>query len=812
VQRYVIRIEGIVQGVGFRPFVYHVASRLGLGGFVRNQTGAVWIEVEGSPKALDQFIEELKHPPSLAQIDRLTCELRPLQHQRGFRIESSALESSQHVFLPPDTATCIDCLNEIFDPESRRFDYPFTNCTRCGPRLTIITEAPYDRVRTTMAAFEMCLACREEYDNPVDRRFHAQPIACPACGPQLQLLDASGNPVDHRHPLDAFAERIRDGQIGAIKGLGGYHLVCLATDDRAVARLRRRKARDEKPFAIMVADPQAAAELCDFDSIERELLTSPRAPIVLLAKRIPCPIAASVVPRHPWLGVMLAYTPLHHLLLRRLGGAALVMTSGNRSDEPIAYQDDDAVQRLRGIADVFLKHDRAIHVRCDDSVTSVVSGVELLIRRSRGYAPQPIRMAANCPRLTLAVGGQLKGTFALARDDQAFVSHHLGDLDDFRAYRSFQQDVALYEQLFALRPQRIAHDLHPDYASTRYAIQRGQREGMELIAVQHHHAHLASCMADNSLDPHIPVIGVTFDGAGLGTDGAIWGGEFLLGDCRQFCRVAHLRYISMPGGEQAIREPWRMAAAHLFDAGALVDSSLLDANCGVSRLKSQVAPLSWRTIQTMLRRHLNCPQTSSMGRLFDAVAALAGIRCHAGYEGQAASELEWLAMAVDPDRDPTYPFEVVASPPAAAQQSTAPQPAVRAATISDVSGEWPLIIDTRKLITAVVQDVTSGAVPARVARRFHTTVVAMIVDICGRIRETTGVEQVVLTGGVFSNRLLMIEAIKGLEAQRFAVYRHRQVSPGDGGLSLGQLAVAATRCENGKLHGPLLLAAASPEC
>ncbi len=490
------------------------------------------------------------------------------------------------------------------------------------------------------------------------------------------------------------------------------------------------------------------------------------------------------------------------------------MTSGNRSDEPIAYRDRDAVQRLCGIADMFLTHNREIHVRCDDSVTRVVGGIELPIRRSRGYAPQPIPIA-KCPRPTLAVGGQLKGTFALGRDGQAFVSHHLGDLDDFQAYQSFEKDVALYEQLFALRPQWIAHDLHPDYASTRYAIQRAQREDLELIGVQHHHAHLASCITDNFLDPHVPVIGVTFDGAGLGTDGAIWGGEFLLGDCRQFRRAARLRYVGMPGGEQAIREPWRMAAAHLFDARHLVDGPLLDVGGGVSGLKSHVAALPWRTVQTMLRRRLNCPDTSSMGRLFDAIAALAGVRLISSYEGQAASELEWLATAAIPagqDHEQTYPFDVVEPLPTGLQKTIPVQSPASVRTMASTVGEEPLVIDTRRLIAAVVQDMASGADAARVARRFHATVVAMIVDICGRLRDASGVSRVVLTGGVFSSALLTTEAVKGLEAQRFEVYRHRQVPPGDGGLSLGQLAVAAARCENGKLQGLVSLAEASRDC
>jgi len=750
-ERRAIEVRGIVQGVGFRPFVYNLAVSLGLGGFVRNQTGTLRIEIEGDISSLDRFLSELAdRPPPLALIEHLSWERRPPLGERKFHIEASAADPAGVVFISPDVAVCSDCLAELFDPADRRHGYPFLNCTNCGPRLTIITGAPYDRPRTTMAGFPMCDACRAEYEDPADRRFHAQPTACAACGPRLQLLDAAGKPVTADDPIAVFADALRTGKIGALKGLGGYHLACDARDAAAVAELRRRKRRDEKPFAVMVADAEAAAALCEVGPAERELLRSPRCPIVLLRKRTAGAVAAAVAPGNPWLGVMLPYTPLHHLLMRSVGGAPLVMTSGNRSDEPIAYRDDEAVERLAGIADLFLIHDRPIHVRCDDSVTRIVDGAELPVRRSRGYAPRPIELPFDCPRPMLAVGGQLKGTFALGRGRLAFLSHHLGDLDHYEAYRAFEKDVVLYQELFGVAPVTLAHDLHPDYATTVYARRRAAREGAGLLAVQHHHAHVAACMAEHGLTE--PVIGIAFDGTGYGTDGAVWGGEFLTGDYRNFRRAAHLRYVGLPGGDRAIREPWRMAVAHLADAG--VPFSLIEA---------RILPHEIRLIEKMLERRLNTPRTSSAGRLFDAVAALAGVRDRVSYEGQAAIELEWLAE--ETAADGAYPFELGA--------------------------QTPMIVDTRPLIRAVAADVAKGTGAAVVARRFHSTMVDLIAVVCGRIRQATGLSAVVLSGGVFLNALLTREVSARLGGDGFRVYRHRLVPPNDGGLSLGQLAVAA---------------------
>jgi hydrogenase maturation protein HypF len=759
-ERRAIVVGGIVQGVGFRPFVYNLASRLRLHGFVKNQTGSVLIEVEGESPALDCFLAELAgKPPPLAHIDHLAWEPRPPRGEQRFRIEHSDPDAPSPVFVSPDVATCPECLREFLDPADRRYGYPFLNCTNCGPRLTIITGAPYDRRRTTMASFALCPACRAEYDDPADRRFHAQPTACPACGPRLRLLDGRGLALDTDDPLGAFLAALRAGKIGALKGLGGYHLVCDARSPSAVAELRRRKHRDEKPFAIMVPDAAAAEALCEVGAVERELLLSPRCPIVLLRKRLPGGVAEDVAPGNPWLGVMLPYSPLHHLLLRAAGGSPLVMTSGNRSEEPIAYRDDEALVKLAGIADLFLTHDRPIHVRCDDSVTRVVDGLELPVRRSRGYAPRPIELPVPCRRPILAVGGQLKVTFALGRDCQAFLSHHMGDLDHFEAYEAFVKDVDLYQELFGIRPVVLAHDLHPDYVTTHSAQQRAVREGNDLLTVQHHHAHLASCMAEHGLLE--PVIGVTFDGTGFGTDGAVWGGEFLTGEYSGFRRAAHLRYVGMPGGDQAVREPWRMAVAHLADAGTTLPA-----------LTARISPLHLRTIIRMLERRFNTPPTSSAGRLFDAVAALAGVRDRVSYEGQAAIELEWLATGVAPDG--TYPFDVGLPEEGGAADA-------------------PLVVDTRPLIATVAEEARKGVEAARIARRFHTALVDLIAAVCGRVREATGLGAVVLSGGVFLNALLTREAYARLGREGFRVYRHRRVPPNDGGLSLGQLAVAAAR-------------------
>src|SRR5579862_5206736 len=762
--RRCVVVRGLVQGVGFRPFVYDLATRHQLHGFVRNQSGAVQIEVEGDPGDLKRFCDDLVNEgPPLAVIHDISVRVLEPRDDHDFRIERSSCESAGPVYISPDVATCNACLAELADPADRRYGYPFLNCTNCGPRLTIICGAPYDRARTTMARFEMCPECRAEFEDPQNQRFHAQPTACAQCGPQLRLTNGQGDPIESSQPLTFLIERLREGQMAALKGLGGYHLVCDARNDEAVCELRRRKARDDKPFAVMVFDTTAARVFAECDAQEEALLRSSARPIVLLRRRHHKEvgiehdgIAPSVAPGNPRVGIFFPYTPLHWLLLNQAAGMPLVMTSGNRSDDPIAYEDHDALTRLGEIADLFLVHDRPIHVRCDDSVVRIVAGAPSFVRRSRGYAPNPIKLPLACDRHVLAVGGQFKGTFALGRDDVAFVSHHLGDLDHFEAYRAFERDERLYEELFEIHPKLVVHDLHPDYASTRYARHRAAKEGLATLAVQHHHAHIASCLAEHGLDE--TAIGVAFDGTGFGTDGAIWGGEFLLAGLGDFRRIAHLRYVPLPGGDQAIREPWRSAATHLIDAG--VDRELL---------ASAVDATALRTVERMIERRLNTVPTSSAGRLFDAIAALVGLRSRVTYEGQAAMELEWQATDVTDDGD--YPFEFL--------EPTTSDPA--------------FVVDTRPLIRAVADDKRRGVETGRMARRFHSTLVEIIVRVCQRIRNETEVSTVALSGGVWMNALLAEETAARLAEDQFRVFTQRQVPPNDGGLSLGQLAVAAAR-------------------
>lgn len=756
--RRAFAVQGIVQGVGFRPFVHRLASRLKLGGFVKNKAGGVWIEVEGDAGSIDRFLTALRaEAPSRARIESLESEWRPSLGESGFRIEPSEIVDRDGIFAPPDVATCDECLAELFDPGNRRFGYPFLNCVHCGPRLTIITGFPYDRERTTMVGFPMCVDCRAEYEDPANRRFHAEASACSACGPRLRLLNARGEPLETDRPLEEFVEALDGGRIGALKGLGGYHLACDATNATAVGELRLRKGRDDKPFALMVKDAIAARALCEMSAEEEALLRSPARPIVLLRAKSSIPIADAVAGLSPELGLFLPYTPIHHLLLRATRDKPLVMTSGNRANEPIVFDDSSAVDRLGGIADLFLTHDRPIRVRCDDSVSRIVDGLESPVRRSRGYAPLPIALPFDCPRPILALGGQLKAAFVLGRGRHAFVGHHLGDLDHFEAYRAFERDIELYQDLFAFRPERIVHDEHPDYASTRYARDRAVREGISLAAVQHHQAHIAGCMAEHGLNE--PVIGVAFDGTGYGTDGAIWGGEFFEGDYARFRRAAHFRYVAMPGSEQAVREPWRMAAAHLADAG-----------CALSFPNQRIPPSLLKAIAKMLERKINSPLTSSAGRLFDAVASLIGVRDRATYEGQAAIELEWLA--VGRKADGIYPFEI---------ETRAPT--------EDVEATY--LIDTRPLIREIRREVDRSTSPEKIAGRFHATMVEMIVVVCERLRDKSGLETVVLGGGVFLNALLSREVGKRLSEKGFRTYRPRLLPPNDGGLGLGQLAIAS---------------------
>ncbi|MEU6414770.1 carbamoyltransferase HypF [Microbispora sp. NPDC046933] len=744
-----VRVEGIVQGVGFRPFVYGLATRLGLAGLVGNDERGVFIEVEGGSALVERFLAALTgDPPPLAVIERISTGPAPVTGRRTFVIAPSAAGGERHALVLPDVATCDACLRDLTDPADRRCGYAFTNCTGCGPRFTIVRDVPYDRANTTMAGFRMCADCAREYHDPADRRFHAQPVCCPACGPRLRFTGAAGDPAGD--PLERAVRLLREGGVLAVKGLGGYHLAALAADEPAVAALRSRKHREDKPFAVMVGDVAAARRLCVVDPAEERLLTGPARPVVLLRRLPDAPVALSVAPGNRWLGVLLPYTPLHHLLLRALG-RPIVLTSGNVSDEPIAYRDEDALERLGGIADAFLTHDRPIHIRTDDSVVRVFRGRDLPIRRSRGYVPHPLPLARAAPRPVLACGAELKHTFCLVKDDRAVVSHHIGDLENYETLRSFTEGVEHFRRLFDITPEVIAYDLHPEYLSTKWALD----QDADLVGVQHHHAHVASCLADNGVAG--PVAGVAFDGLGFGMDGTLWGGEFLVADLAGFERAGHLAPVPMPGGATAIRQPWRMAAAYLdlaYDGDVPEDLDVVRRNAG-----------RWAAVVALARRGGNAPLTSSMGRLFDAVAAVAGVRDTITYEGQAAVEFEQLA---DPVVDDAYPCGLV--------------PAGDRFTVPGV-----------ELVRAVADDLRAGAPRDVVAARFHNAVAGIVAAGCARVREATGLSTVALSGGVFQNLLLLGRAVTLLEERGFTVLTHHRVPPNDGGVSLGQAAVAAGR-------------------
>jgi hydrogenase maturation protein HypF len=749
-RRVRVRVEGTVQGVGFRPYVHRLAGDLGLAGFVLNDAEGVVVEVEAGGPAVDRFLERLAaDAPPLATVERIEPrEMRPLG-DRGFAILASERGAAPTAPVAPDAATCDDCLAELRDPADRRHRYPFINCTACGPRFTIVLGVPYDRENTTMARFRMCDRCRAEYEDPADRRFHAEPNACPDCGPRARLVGPwpNGQPVDGQvanDPVAAAAAALGQGAIVAVKGIGGFHLACPAGDEEAVARLRARKRREEKPFAVMAPDLDAARALARLDAADEALMCARDRPIVLAPRRGGAAVAPSVAPGSADLGVMLPYSPLHHLLLGD-AGAPLVMTSGNVSDEPIAHRDDDALERLAGIADLFLVHDRPIATRTDDSVVrSLGAGAALVMRRSRGRVPDPVELPVTAERPLLACGAELKSTFCLARGRRAWVGHHIGDLQNWETLRSFREGVEHLERLFEIDPEVVAHDLHPDYLSTRYAL---EREGVEHVAVQHHHAHLAACLAEHGWEE--PAAGAVFDGAGLGEDGTVWGGEILVGDLGGYRRAAHLRPARMPGGDAATREPWRMACAWLQEAGG-DDPPLPPALAG------RVDPAAWEAVARLARSEL-APVTTSAGRLFDAVAALCGLRARVSHEGQAAVELE---AACDPAERGVYPM----------------------------AG-----LDPREAVLAIAADLAGGTPVGVVATRFHRglaeAAAAAVADAAGG----AGADAAVLSGGVFQNRRLLADAAAALRRAGLRVLLPERLPPNDGGIAYGQAAVAAAR-------------------
>ncbi|MFC1931539.1 carbamoyltransferase HypF [Chloroflexota bacterium] len=751
-----VEVRGIVQGVGFRPFVYRLAQKDKLGGWVRNTSGNVVIEVEGKEENLNQFLASLsqKAPPA-AHIQEITTTRLPKGNYSDFKIRRSLPEVGKYQPISPDIATCPDCLQEIFNPENRRYLYPFTNCTNCGPRFTIIKDIPYDRPLTTMRHFTMCPDCQTEYDNPLDRRFHAQPNACPQCGPRLQLTDDAGVTIPCPDVIRKTAELLAKGYIIAIKGLGGFQLAGDAINQKAVTRLRKRKRRPGKPLALMMASLEEVKKHCLVSPEEAELLSSPQSPIVLPRWRKDVSnIAPQVAEGNKYLGVMLPYTPLHHILLR-YAARPLVMTSGNLSEEPICRDNDEALRRLTSIADYFVLHDREIYARYDDSVYLVVRDIPRAIRRARGYSPLPVILPFKV-RQVLACGAEEKNTFCLTKDKYAFISQHIGDMDNEETLEHFENTIALYQRLFRVQPELIACDLHPEYLATKYALKYAAKQGLKAVPVQHHHAHIISCLVENELQER--AIGVAFDGTGYGSDGHLWGGEFLICDYQNFERAAHLEYIPMPGGAAAIRRPYRMALGYIF--------TMLGTATPLKGLPiiSQVPAAEIAIIKKQLAREFNAPLTSSMGRLFDAVSAIVGIRGQIDYEAQAAIELEMTAPD-DITEFEAYPFNIT----------------------RENDGE---IIKLRELISAVVRDVQSGTLAAVISGRFHQTVARIIVETCRLISKRTGINMVALSGGVFQNRLLLNLAINSLEKEGFRVLSHRLIPCNDGGISLGQAVIA----------------------
>jgi hydrogenase maturation protein HypF len=761
-----VHVRGIVQGVGFRPFVYNLAQRLQLSGFVLNSSAGVFIEAEGPGERVDQFLNALQRDaPPLARIEDVAVTSVTPTHERGFVIRESLDEPGRFVPISPDVSTCDDCMRDFRTPSNRRYGYPFTNCTNCGPRYTITRKIPYDRPLTTMACFTMCERCLHEYEDPTDRRFHAQPNACPGCGPSLALT-TSGKPVfDSPHGalkvIREVRQLLRDGRILAIKGLGGFHLACDAQNADAVRVLRERKKRSDKPFALMVPDTASAERFCILSPVDRAALESVRRPIVILRRRAGADLPPDLAPGNNTLGLMLPYTPLHYLLFAdSLDGppefSVLVMTSGNLSEEPIVTSNRDAAARLDKIADEFLFHNRDIHTRIDDSVIRIFDSKERVLRRSRGYAPFPIHLELPMGEI-VACGGALKNTFCLTKEHHAFLSQHIGDLENYETLVFFQQTFDRMKDLFRIQPVAAAYDLHPMYLSTKFAL---DLPAIEKIGVQHHHAHIASCMAENGLNEK--VIGVAFDGTGYGTDSKIWGGEFLIADYSGFERRAHLRYVPLAGGDTAVREPWRVALSYLLDAfGSELNSLDLP-------LLRRIPTKKLATVRSMIDRRINTVDTSACGRLFDAIASIVGVRDEVNFEAQAAIELENIASA---GIDAAYPFEL----------SSADQ----------------VEIDMRPAIRGIVRDVLAAKQPALIAAAFHNTIAAFVIELCRRLRDTDGLRSVCLSGGTFQNIHLLERTVAGLRAASFDVYLHAQVPPNDGGIALGQ-AVIANRILSGR--------------
>jgi hydrogenase maturation protein HypF len=746
-----IHVKGIVQGVGFRPFVYSTAKELNLTGWVRNSSAGVDIVASGKSDDLNILIEIIKsQPPPLAKIDHIEWSEIQVEVFPDFQILESKVIPGEFIPISPDIAICEDCQRELFDPQDHRFRYPFINCTNCGPRLTIIKDIPYDRPKTTMATFPLCAVCEGEYADPTNRRFHAQPIACPDCGPMVWFQDKNGDRTLHEAGLQRARKSLKDGKIIAIKGLGGFHLACDATNPRALDNLRIRKKRSQKPFAVMAFSLSVIEKYCEVSASDKELIHSKQKPIVIVNQKIENTLPDQIAPGHHTIGVMLPYTPLHLLLLEPDIDYPdlLVMTSGNISEEPITYTNADCLDRLHNIADGFLLHDREIFTRVDDTVLVSMDSQPYFFRRSRGFAPQSITLPQNNNN-DLSVGAELKNTFCLSKGTYAFISHHIGDLKNFETYQAFLEGVDHYSKIFKITPQRIACDMHPDYLSTKYANEYAAQHRLPLTLVQHHHAHLASCLADNQYDDDAPVIGMIFDGTGYGTDGNIWGGEVLIGNYKNYNRAFHLDEMPLPGGDQAVLHPYRIGIAYLIKSGLSLDERLA--------LIHNTDSVELEILAKQIELQINTPMTTSMGRLFDAVASLIGLRQSINYEAQAAIELEQI---IKPNIDQAYHFGLNSG-----------------------------TIEIKGLLEELISDIFEGIPVGVISAKFHNSVVRLVVEIASQIRSQEGIDQVALSGGVWQNLYLLNHAIQALRGEGFSVLFHQQVPANDGGISLGQAAI-----------------------
>lgn len=743
-----IIVDGIVQGVGFRPFIYKIAIKNNLKGWVKNTPEGVWIDIEGTEKDIENFLKELKYSaPPLAKIEEIKIYNKSLKYYGDFTIKSSDINENITTLISPDVATCKECEQEIRDKNNHRYEYPFTNCTNCGPRFSIIKKLPYDRPMTTMKDFKMCPQCNLEYENPLDRRFHAQPNACPTCGPKVWLTDKYGNKIKGNKPIKEAINLINKGKILAIKGLGGFHLVCDGKNEKAIQILRERKFRPSKPFALMMKDIDIIKKYCCVNDLEENILTGSRKPILLLDKKNN-ELPQNIAPNNNKLGVMLPYTPLHYLLFDEEDLSVLIMTSANVSGLPIVYKNNQALENLQDIVDYFLMHDREIHVPVDDSVARVVLGKERLIRCSRGYAPVPFNFEGI--QEILACGSHLKNAFCLAKDKFAFLSQYIGDLDNLETYENFELNINHFKAIYNIEPKVIAYDMHPDFLSSEFAQ---KEEGLK-VPVQHHHAHIASCMAENKVDSK--VIGIAFDGTGYGTDSKIWGGEFLLCDYKDFKRVGHLNYVKMPGGDGAVKEPGRMAVSYLYKIyGEELDTKTL----------SLVSGKNINNIVMMLKRNLNCPETSSIGRFFDAVSALLGLKTKITFEGEAAIELETIA---DKKEEGIYEYDID--------------------NLNEV-----YVVNTDKIIRNIVRDIENNIGKSIIGKRFHNTVIAFSIDMCKLIRKKYDINSVALSGGVFQNEIILKGLYNGLLKEGFEVYTHGNIPCNDGGIALGQMVIANSK-------------------